>query len=470
MPRPGAGPNAAAGDNGGAVTSGAGELDDDAIELTPKQAEFARALLSGRFRYLLYGGAIRGGKTFCMLLLVLALARIYRGSRWAVVRKDLPTLKRNTIPSFEKISPDGFCGTINRTDWFVDCANGSRIIFFPESAASDPELNRWRGLEVNGFALEECNELREASFHKAIERAGSWICPDRQPAPVIMATCNPTLGWVKQRWYDPWQKQTLSAPWYYLPARVDDNPHLPTSYLESLETLRETDQAAYERFVKGNWESADDPDQLIIYDWALAAQDVEPLDGKAVLGVDVARYGDDDTVLASMRGNRVMSLERYHGLSLERTATVVRKKIIETPIDARNVNIDAVGIGAGVVDILRSQGFPVTEVISGAKAVETRGETFKFNNLRSQMWWVVRESLRKGELCFELDDPRLREDLTAPRYTITGDRTVVVESKDKIKARIGRSTDSGDAVVYACSGGLHSQRQLDRFRRLAQWR
>lgn len=436
------------------------------IELTPKQAEFAEAVFSGNYKFLLYGGAIRGGKTYAMLLLVLALAKIYKGSRWAIVRKDLPTIKRNTLPSFEKVKPPGFCGEVNRTDWYVDCANGSRIFFFSESYERDRDLDRWKGLEVNGFALEECNELNEKSFHKAIERAGSWVCRGEQPAPLIMATCNPTLGWVKNRWYDPWKKGTLAAPWLYLPARIHDNPHLPQSYLDSLEELKKTNPTAYRRFVEGDWESADEPDQLITYDWTLAARDVEPVDGKAALGVDVARYGDDDTVLSLKRGNRILPLEYKHGLDLERTAALVRSRIVDTPIDARSVFVDAVGIGAGVVDILRSQHFPVREVISGAKAVERRGDTFRFKNLRSQMWWHLREQLRHGLVCFELDDPRLREDLTAPRYTITGDRIITVESKDDLKKRIGRSTDAGDAVVYVCSDGIHNWK-LERFRRLA---
>jgi hypothetical protein len=439
------------------------------IELTDKQAQFAEAVFSGDFKFLLYGGAIRGGKTYAMLLLILALAKIYRGSRWAIVRKDLPTLKRNTLPAFEKVKPPGFCGDVHKTDWYVDCANGSRIFFFPESYDRDPDLDRWKGLEVNGFALEECNELNQKSFHKAIERAGAWICRDNQPAPIVMATCNPTLGWVKNAWYDPWRKGELKAPWFYLPAKVGDNPHLPQSYLDNLEQLKQSNPTAYRRFVEGDWESADEPDQLITYDWVLAAANVEPVDGKAALGVDVARYGDDDTVLSPKRGNRILPLEYHHGLSLERLAAMVRTRIVDTPIDARNVFVDAVGLGAGVVDILRAQHFPVREVISGAKAIERRGDTFRFKNLRSQMWWHVREQLRLGLLCFETDDPRLREDLTAPRYTITGDRVITVESKDDIKKRIGRSTDAGDGVVYVCSDGIHNWK-LERFRRLAQCR
>lgn len=447
------------------------DLDDPSrqyrdIELTPKQAEFAQALFSGRYKYLLYGGAIRGGKTYAMLLLVLAFARIYPGSRWAIVRKDLPTIKRNTLPAFEKVKPPGFCGDVHRSDWYVDCTNGSRIFFFSESFERDPDLDRWKGLEVNGFALEECNELNEKSFWKAVERAGSWICQGEQPPPVILATCNPTLGWVKQRWYDPWCKGTLEAPWFYLPARIYDNPHLPQSYLDSLEELKKSNPSAYRRFVEGDWESADEPDQLIKYDWTLAARNVEPVDGKAALGVDVARYGDDDSVLSPQKGNRILDLEYHHGLSLERLAAIVQARIVDTPVDAVEVFIDAVGLGAGVVDILRGQHYRVREVISGAKAIERKGDTFRFKNLRSQMWWHVREQLRHGVLCFETDDPRLREDLTAPRYTITGDKIITVESKDDIKKRIGRSTDAADAVVYGRSGAIHNWK-LERFRRLA---
>ena len=65
------------------------------------------------------------------------------------------------------------------------------------------------------------------------------------------------------------------------------------------------------------------------------------------------------------------------------------------------------------------------------------------------MWWLFREALRRGEICIDVDDPRLIEDLTAPRYSVDGDKNLTVESKDEIRKRIGRSTDAGDAVVYA---------------------
>jgi hypothetical protein len=139
------------------------------FEPFPKQQEFIEAALGDEFDFILYGGAIRGGKTFGGLAALILLSRFFKGSRWAVVRKDLPTLKRTTIPSFKKIVPTNFLlgGSLatgyNQTDQVVTFKNGSQIIFFPENFVEDKELNRWKGLEVNGFLLEEINELHERS-------------------------------------------------------------------------------------------------------------------------------------------------------------------------------------------------------------------------------------------------------------------------------------------------------------------
>lgn len=430
--------------------------DNVLVEFFPKQDEFARAALSGDYLYLLYGGAIRGGKTVVGLALITLLCRMYPGSRWAIVRKDLPTIRRNTIPSFEAIRPTGFIGDIHRTEWTARCSNGSEILFFPESLKDDPDLNRFKGLEVNGFLLEEANELDEKTWNKTIERAGSWRCPGpRQPSPLVLLTCNPSRGYVKRTFYDPWKKGALKPPFFYLPAYVTDNPHLSPAYLASLENLRETDPRAYRRFVQGDWETADEPDQLIRSEWVDAAYEAEHVPGKKSLGVDVGRFGDDPSVIAHQDGNTLRSLEFLGPQATNRTGAVVQARMSDGPVDAEHVFVDVVGLGAGVVDYLGNQHLTVTEVVSGAKPVCGGEEThLRFKNLRSQLWWSYREGLRTGRLRLEDRDSRLYEDLTAPRYSISGDRVISVESKDAIKLRIGRSTDAGDAAVYADAGRI----------------
>lgn len=420
------------------------------LELAPKQQAFAEAVLSGKYSYALFGGSIRGGKSYAAIALIILLCRIYPGSRWAIVRKDLPTLKRNTIPTFEKIKPPNFVGRINRTDWVVRCSNGSEIVFFAESLRGDQDLDRWKGLEVNGFKLGEANELSEASFNKAIERAGTWKCPgENQPPPLILMTCNPARNYVKRIFYDPWKLGKLKPPFLYMPSSIEDNPHLTKEYLASLENLRSTDPAGYARFVLGDWDAADDPDQLIKLEWVLDARTVEAQEGKKRLGVDVARFGQDDSVICPIDGNRILDLDYHHGESTDRMADIVQVRINDGPVDADLVMVDGVGLGAGVVDNLRRAGFDVVEVISGAKPIERDDSVYQFFNLRSQIWWEAREGFRTGKWCLDTDDPRLIEDLTAPRYSVSGDRVLKVESKDDTRRRIGRSTDAGDALIFA---------------------
>ena len=311
-------------------------------------------------------------------------------------------------------------------------------------------MNRWRGLEVNGFVLEEANELQERSFLKAIERAGAWIIPNGKafPPPIIMLTCNPAQGWVKQRFYNPWKMGALSIPYYYLPARADDNPYVPE---EQKRSWRELPEAEYKRFVEGDWDVSDDPRQLVKFEWIHQALNAETQGGGSKMGIDVARYGDDKTVFAYMIGDALIDIEEYDGYSIDRTSDTAGARIQERAIPADMVGVDVVGLGAGVADNLRGAGYNVRDIVSGAAAVEIKGETtaYSFKNLRSQMWWYTREKLRRGDVCLSVRHQKLIDDLLAPHYRMTGDKVIEVESKDQIKKRLGRSTDYGDAFVYA---------------------
>lgn len=216
-------------------------------------------MFSGRYKFLYYGGAIRGGKSFVIMAVIFILCRMFPGSRWAIVRKDLPSLKKTVLPIFNALRPPDFCSPMHKTDWIATCTNGSQILLWPESLQEDPTYNRWRGLEVNGIWLEEANELAFPTFTKAIERAGSWIVKatklnrnPKQPQPYIFLSSNPAGGWVKREFYTPWKQGMLKAPYYFLQATIKDNPYLPKAYLESLEHLPERD---YKVFVLGDWDA-----------------------------------------------------------------------------------------------------------------------------------------------------------------------------------------------------------------------
>ncbi len=435
---------------------------------TPLQVKWIEAILSNLYTFLAIGGGIRGTKTFACISALIILCRIYPRSRWAIVRKDLPTLRRNVVPSINKlrIMSGGFVGELNQSIWTYTCANGSELILFPEQFIQDPELERWKGLEVNGFDLEDCSELNEKSANKAIERAGSYIIaptPEdprpKQPPPLVLANMNPCANWPRRWFYEPWKNKTIKAPYFFLPATIADNPYATDEYRESLTHLPTEE---YNRFVKGEWDFVDNPKQLIKTEWVWDALNVEPRDGTSYLSCDVARFGDDFTIIAKRKGNHLRKMITIKHYDTNRVGKTVVDEATDPslPISGTDCRIDAVGLGAGTVDYCRDHGLPVREVVAGGKpfyrAASHPSHFFKFKNIRSQMWWEFREMLRTRQVCLQMVDmygelvslpEKLVGDLASVEYDITADKLVMVEEKKDTKERIGRSPDDGDAIV-----------------------
>jgi hypothetical protein len=215
----------------------------------------------------------------------------------------------------------------------------------------------------------------------------------------------------------------------------------------------------YANRVLGEFKSSDE-DSVIPFEWVEAAterwqawkdsgEDPGPL---TVVGVDVARMGTDQTVIALRRGYIVAELRfSHHEDTMATTGRVAG--VLEANPGARAV-VDVIGLGSGVVDRLREQGFKRT-IAFNASAGTTRKDRsgeLGFVNVRSSAWWWLREQLDPAfdpTLCLPPDD-LLIGDLSAPRYSLTSTGRIQVESKDEIRKRLGRSTDSGDAVVQAC--------------------
>jgi hypothetical protein len=191
-----------------------------------------------------------------MFMTFLIAKEIYPKMRAVWVRKDQPTIERNTYPTWEKISP-GSVKADKRGDAKnprIEFAKGAELIFFGENYEKDKELNRWKGLEANWFLIDEINELQYKSFLKAIERRGSYICPDgKTPNGLIIATCNPTQNWVKEKIYNRWREGTLPPDWLYIPAKITDNPYITQQYKDA---LKELPRYEYEVYVNGNWDVA----------------------------------------------------------------------------------------------------------------------------------------------------------------------------------------------------------------------
>lgn len=223
----------------------------------------------------------------------------------------------------------------------------------------------------------------------------------------------------------------------------EDNPWIGEDYMQAFERLDGSMRTIY---VEGKMARSDDPDQVIPYKYVQRAKDLEPESGPRFLGVDVARFGSDKTVFAEVEGNAATNFEQFDALDTSRISTLIKQHQEDTGITWNHIGVDAVGVGAGVVDQLPAQ---VVSVKAGESAVQYKegSSQYDFYNLRSQLWWVIRESLKDYRLALPDPPSGLVEDLCAPRYDFRGKKMQVrVEPKDDIKSRLGRSPDYADAL------------------------
>lgn len=172
---------------------------------------------------------------------------------------------------------------------------------------------------------------------------------------------------------------------------------------------------------------------------ARALPDPKDLHAPMIMGVDVARYGEDSTVIRFRHGRDARSIPpiRKKGLNTIEVADLVADWIDKVKPDA--VNIDS-GNGAGVIDVLRDRKYKVNEILFGSKPLDPR-----WYNKRTEMWADLREWLQTG--CID-NNQHLIDDLVGPEYEYpgNGDRQSL-ETKTHMKERGLASPDDGDAIA-----------------------
>lgn len=240
----------------------------------------------------------------------------------------------------------------------------------------------------------------------------------------------------------------------FIPSRVSDNPYLTgTGYMATLQSLPEPlrSQMLYGDFQAG---IEDDPWQVIPTAWVEAAQarwqrpdKLEPMDS---LGVDVARGGRDQTILARRHGMWFDVPLTYPGSATPDGPTVAGLSVAAAR-DRAVIHIDVIGVGSSPYDFLNTAGQQVVGVnVSEAAVGVDRSGRLRFKNLRSELWWRMREALDPtNNTGIALPpDPRLLADLCAPTWELSG-ATLYVASREQIIDKIGRSPDFGSAYILA---------------------
>ena len=255
---------------------------------------------------------------------------------------------------------------------------------------------------------------------------------------------------------DDYQPEEIIKPLArtFIPARVTDNPHLVnTGYMATLQALPEPLRS---QMLHGDFSAgiSDDPWQVIPTAWVEAAmarwqaKDVKPpMDS---MGVDVARGGKDETIIARRHGMWFDQPLAYPGKETP-NGPATAGLVISALRDRAPIHVDGIGVGAAVYDFLEGAGQQAISVNVAEKATRRdKSGRLTFKNLRSQLWWMMREALdpQANNGIALPPDKRLLADLCAPCWRMQGVE-VYVESREDIVKKLGRSPDYASAYCLA---------------------
>lgn len=450
-----------------------------------------------------YGGAAGGGKTD------LAIGKALTSHRKAIVFRrngtELTAVRDRLLEILG--TDDGYSGRDGI--WRPPSIKGLQIEF-----GSVPNLgdeNKYRGRPHDLKVFEEATEMLEQQVRFLLTWLRSTVKGQRCQA---LLTFNPPTTsdgrWILD-YFGPWLDDKHPNPampgelrWFamidgkevevptgeafkhdgelikpmsrtFIPSRVSDNQYLAsTNYMATLQALPEPlrSQMLYGDFKAG---MGDDPWQLCPTAWVDAAMARwKPLDVKPPMdsmGVDVARGGKDNTLLARRHANWYDEPLAYPGKDTP-DGPVVAGLVMVNLRDRAPIHIDVIGVGASPYDFLRANGLQIIGVNVGEKATAPdKSGLLKFSNLRSQLHWQFREALdpANNNGVALPPDSRLRADLLAIRWEARG-KVIHVEDRDSIIKRIGRSADWASAYIlarldtpraedYAALRGTHKDRQ-----------
>ncbi len=372
-----------------------------------------------------------------------ALTNTLRAPRYAFIAPFLKQAKMIAWDYFKRYGMVIPGSSANESDLSLMLPNKAKITLF---GADNPEA--MRGTYFDGVVLDEYGQFKKGVF-----------------AEIIRPTLVDRKGWAVfggtpkglNEFYDI-HEQALKAvatgnkEWWTGLYRADETKVIDEDELMQLKATI-SDRIYRQEFLCDFSAEADNvliPIDLVSAACARVIREEELRGAPVILGVDVARFGDDRSVIVMRKGLGMYMPKVISKMDNMTLAGMVATEINKHKPDA--VFIDA-GRGEGVIDRLRQVGHKVQEVNFGGKPTESG----MYSNKRTEMWDKMRAWLEAGGALPKLQE--IKSDLTTPTYDFDAANRMRLESKEDIKERLGRSPDIADAL--ALTFAYHVTKHVD---------
>lgn len=428
---------------------------------TDKQAEALKYREDSTTTEIWFWGAAWWAKSWLWVFAIFSSCVKLPWSRWVMWRKELINLRRTTLATYYKMMkfyniPEEWWGELNGNTNTIKFPNGSEIILLDCAAqTSDTEWTRFWSLELTGAFIDEANEVDAKGIEMLKTRIGrqnhfklknkDWEWEEIDKCPKFLECFNPNKGHVYNDYYKPWKDWTLPAYRKFVRATVWDNPYISTSYIEQLER---SDEITKQRLLYGNFDYDDTPWKLFRWDEIVdlfTSNIVE--DNTTYISCDVARLGEDRTIIIVWKGLRGVEVRTYQGQTTDQTVAVI--KDLESYYNCRrsHIVIDTDGVWWWVADQLRW----CINFVNNSSPIKQWDELRNYANLKTQCYFKLKYMLEKREMRIDTSGEikeRIENELDNILIKdVDNENKIKLESKEDMKKRLGHSPDYADAIM-----------------------
>lgn len=397
-------------------------------------------------RFVNYGGAFGGGKTIWLVNEGIQLSLDFPGNMGYLSRHELPAFRRSVLIELVHYIHPSILAQHHQTENYFKINTKpytgkdtpASYIYYGGLGDDREGLARLSSMTLGWFGIDQAEETTETHFNMLAGRLRLNLPGIRYKG---LLTCNPAPGWLKQKFIE----QKLDDH-IFIQSLPKDNPYLPPDYESKLRKLYPAEWV--KAMLEGDWNALEGGNFLFQYKYIRAAvnREVVVSDKDTQWGAaDIGREGDDSSVWTVRQGSKVLYTDDWGKTDLMETSGIILQKIERFNLDPKNVNLDAVGVGAGVYDRLREQKVYVNGIIAGGEPQDKE----HYVNIRAEMYDNLRKRFEAGTISIP-DDQDLIAQLSSIRFKIASDKKLQIISKEDMKRQYHlKSPDRADSLALA---------------------
>lgn len=458
------------------------------MELLTKQQYAVYYLNDETTTELLFGGGAGGGKSALGVLWIISVCQKYPGVRCLIGRSKLKALTETTLNTFFQLTSN--LGISNQYKYdsqknIIKWNNGSVILLkdlflYP----ADPEFDSLGSLEITFSFIDECNQCTYKAWQVVKSRlryklkdfapngeltkdlevtayesvngrkvASEWKQSDGVLTKGLigkqLGTCNPAKNWTYSEFYNPSLSGSLKDHRKFIQALPKDNPHLPQSYIDNLNSM---DTSSRKRLLEGDWNYDDNPYSMFEYENILAMFTNEWIKPgqERYMTCDIAYTGSDKFVIVIWAGfvvTKIIAIDKIDDVSISKKINDLR---VEHRVPIKNVIYDSDGLQTFT---RHSSKFGVLSGAIGfknnSKPIKIAGKIENYRNLKTQCYFYFAELVRDGRIFIQdkaYNKQIIEEFEQINRKPIDDEGYISLERKVDLKERLKRSPDFADAI------------------------